>query len=163
MPATVQTDFNKHIKAAQGYLALGMPLEADAELDEIDPELRDYSGVLCYRLKVYRALEKWDLMQTVARTLTRREPGVPDWWVALANATRRLGSVENARSILLKVVEIQSNVAILHYNLACYECQLGNVEEAKSRLKQAFELEPRYRVKAPEDEDLEALWDRPPS
>ena len=30
--------------------------------------------------------------------------------------------------------------AILHYNLACYECQMGNLDESKTRLKRAFEL-----------------------
>jgi hypothetical protein len=36
---------------------------------------------------------------------------------------------------------------------------LENLAEAKSRLKRAFELEPRYRIKALEDEDLGAVWD----
>jgi hypothetical protein len=31
---------------------------------------------------------------------------------------------------------------ILHYNLACYECQLGELEVAKARLAHAFNLEP---------------------
>jgi hypothetical protein len=43
--------------------------------------------------------------------------------------------------------------------LACYECQLDDLETAKARLKQAFELEPGYRALALEDEDLRPLWD----
>ena len=51
------------------------------------------------------------------------------------------------------------NVAIFHYNLACYECQLGDLEKAKESLNQAFKLEPQFRVAALDDEDLRPLWD----
>jgi len=68
-------------------------------------------------------------------------------------------SIDAARLILVNAVERMPDVAVFHYNIACYDCQLGNLEEAKSRLKRAFELEPRYRMKALEDEDLEGVWD----
>jgi len=51
------------------------------------------------------------------------------------------------------------NAAIFHFNLACYECQLGNLEKSKESLHRTFKLEPRYRVSALEDEDLEPVWD----
>jgi hypothetical protein len=54
--------------------------------------------------------------------------------------------------------EAQPNAAILHYNLACYECLLGDVEVAKVRLQHAFKLDPTLRMKALEDEDLQAVW-----
>jgi len=44
-----------------------------------------------------------------------------------------------------------------HFNLACYECQLGNLETTKERLRRAFELEPLYRQRALDD-DLKPLW-----
>ena len=49
---------------------------------------------------------------------------------------------------------------MLHYNLACYECQLGDVEVAKARLQRALKLETRMRQMALEDENLRAVWDR---
>jgi hypothetical protein len=61
--------------------------------------------------------------------------------------------------ILLEAVERIPTAAILHYDLACYECLLGDVEVAKARLQHAFKLEPRYRLKALEDEDLKAVWE----
>ena len=74
-------------------------------------------------------------------------------------ATRRADSINAARLILLEAVERIPKAAIFHYNLACYECQLGDVEVAKIRLEHALKLEPRYRLKALEDEDLEGVWD----
>jgi len=45
------------------------------------------------------------------------------------------------------------------YNLACYECQLGELEVAKVRLSYACKLDKTYRVLALDDEDLKPLWD----
>jgi hypothetical protein len=64
------------------------------------------------------------------------------------------------RLILLEAVERLPSAAIQHYNLACYECLLGDLEVAKGRLTYAIKLEPRYREKALDDEDLKEVWDR---
>ena len=66
--------------------------------------------------------------------------------------------MDAARLILVNAVDRQPNVAIFHYNLACYNCLLGLLDEAKARLRRTFELEPRYKLTALEDEDLEGLW-----
>jgi len=147
-----------HLLAAEGYLDLGLPLDANAELEKIDPEKRDESEVLILRLEIYETLEKWELVQTVAKALVNRRPDNINWFVSLANATRRTDSIEAARSILLTAVTGQPRVAIFHYQLACYECQLGDVEVAKARLKHALKLDPQLRMTALENADLEAVW-----
>jgi len=45
---------------------------------------------------------------------------------------------------------------LLHYNLACYECQLGEMEEAKARLEHALKIDPGMRLMALDDSDLES-------
>jgi tetratricopeptide (TPR) repeat protein len=151
--------FKSKITAAEGYIELGMPLEANEELDQIDADQRAHTEVLALRVKIYSALNKWELMQTVAKRLALIEPDNVQWTVSWAYSTRRVDSIEAARTIMVNAVERMPDVAVFHYNLACYECQLGNLDEAKGRLKRAFELEPRYRIKALDDEDLESLWD----
>jgi len=47
---------------------------------------------------------------------------------------------------------------MIHYNLACYECVMGEAELGKARLRHALKLEPRLRVMALEDEDLRGVW-----
>jgi len=46
------------------------------------------------------------------------------------------------------------------YNLACYECQLGRLEQAKQWLQEAFELGDAQPMKlaALDDPDLGPLW-----
>jgi hypothetical protein len=155
----LEPDNQHHVTAAQGYLELGMPLEADAELDSVNPDVRHLPEVLAVRIVIYSALKKWELMQTVAKRMALYDPEEPQWTVSWAYATRRADSIEAARMILINAVERLPNTAIFHYNLACYECQLGDLEAAKARLKRASELEQGFRRIALDDEDLRPLWD----
>ena len=134
-------------------------MDANAELEEIDPEVRHVPEVLEVRVGIYRALQKWELMQVVAKALAIHDPDEPQWTVSWAYATRRADSIEQARIILVNAVERIPNVAIFHYNLACYSCQLGDVEGAKRSLHRAFTLDQGMRVMALDDEDLRPLWD----
>jgi tetratricopeptide (TPR) repeat protein len=151
-------DDQRHLTAAEGYATLGMYLDANAELEEIDAEVRHVAEVLTVRLEIYRGLERWELMRTVAGRLAAHDPDNAQWSISLAFATRRAQSIEAARRILLEAVERLSKEPILHYNLACYECQLGELEVAKARLAHAFRLEPKCRLMALDDDDLAPLW-----
>lgn len=148
----------RHLQAAAGYIELRMYLDANDELERVTAELRHLPQVLVFRLEIYRALEKWELMQTVARRLANGEPENVQWWISWAYATRRADSIDAARLILVNAMELHSAAAVIHYNLACYLCQLGDLEESKATLQRAFELDERFRSKALQDEDLEPLW-----
>jgi hypothetical protein len=65
-----------------------------------------------------------------------------------------------ARDNLLRVVENFPISATMRYNLACYECQLGRLEQAKEWLEKAFQLGDAKKMKLPAlaDPDLEPLW-----
>ena len=155
----LETKDQRHLTAAQGYVELGMFLDANAELEEIDSGLRAAPEVLAVRLGIYTGLKKWELMQMVAKSLINHEPSEVQWSISLAYATRRTESIDAAKVILLEAVERHPKEPMLHYNLACYECQLGDVEVAKARLQHALKLEPRMRLMALEDEDLREVWD----
>ncbi len=152
-------DDQRHLTAAEGYAALGMYLDANAELEQIDAEVRHVAEVLAVRLEIYRGLERWELMQTVAGRLAAHDPDSAQWSISLGYATRRAQSIEAAKLILLEAVERHPQEPILHYNVACYECQLGDIGVAKARLQHAFKLEPKCRLMALDDDDLAPLWD----
>ena len=138
----------RHVTAAEGYLALGMYLDADGELEQVQPNVRHVAEVLAVRVGIYGALEKWELMLTVARRLALYDPDNVQWAVSLAYATRRAETIEAAKALLLSAVERHPKEAILHYNLACYECQLGDLEIARARLSHAFNTVPTTRQSA---------------
>jgi hypothetical protein len=98
-------------------------------------------------------------MQTVAKRLAIHDPDEPQWTTSWAYATRRADSIEQARIILVNAIERMPNVAIFHFNLACYECQLGGLPKASKSLHRAFKLDPVMKVMALDDEDLRPLWE----
>jgi len=79
--------------------------------------------------------------------------------ISLAYATRRADSIEAAKEVLLNAEPKFPREPTIKYNLACYFCQTGGVQNAKNYLKKAFELDPNCRMAALEDEDLKPLWE----
>jgi hypothetical protein len=53
-------NFERRIRAAEGYVELGMFLDANSELEEIEADRRQDVEVLELRLRIYSALEKWN-------------------------------------------------------------------------------------------------------
>ena len=148
----------KRLNAAQGYVELGMFIEANDQIEDIDPFCRCVPQVLATRLAIYNGTQKWELARVVAKRLTEFNSGHSQWFISLAYATRRAESIEAARTILLQALNKHPKDAIIHYNLACYECQLDDMPAARRYLKRAFEIEQTCRAMALDDPDLEPLW-----
>jgi tetratricopeptide (TPR) repeat protein len=148
----------KHREAADGYCRLGMWFEADAELDEINPADRANPAVLAVRVEIYRGLENWELMRETSKRLVEFDPDDPQWRISFAFATRRAVSIEAAKEILLKAVAKFHEEALIYFNLACYDCQLGHLDWAKESLAAAIQIAPGWRIAALDDPDLEPLW-----
>ena len=102
--------------------------QRSAELDLITPDVRHLPEVLEVRLDIFRAAEKGELMEVVARTLAQYDPENVQWTVDWSYSVRRAESLEEARQILVKAISRNPAPAIFHYNLACYVCQLGDLE-----------------------------------
>ncbi len=149
----------RHLNAAIGYLELGMLDEAAGELENLPPEVRTSTSVLCVRLEIYRSAKKWTLMEVVARELWKRYPDDSAYWINFAWATRRSESVQAAQIILLEALKKFPNDAMTNYNLGCYACQLGDMDNAKKFVGDAIKLDSKYKLMALDDEDLEPLWD----
>src|SRR5882757_8824623 len=131
----------QHWQAAVGYVELGMFADADLELDEIDAFCRALPEILCMRLAIYRGLKKWELMQQIAKRLKEFQPDNVQWTISLAYATRRTFSIDVAMEILVDAEAKFPTEPAIPYNLACYYCQLGEIEKAKRYLKKAFEID----------------------
>ena len=137
----------------------GLFLEADTELDKIDPFNRAAREVLAVRIAIYQGLRKWELMREVAKRLAEFQPNDSQWVISLAYATRRADSIKAAKEILLNVEPKFPKNAVIKYNLACYFCQTGDIKTAKNYLKRAFEIDLSWRTAALDDEDLKPLWE----
>ncbi len=66
--------------------------------------------------------------------------------------------IVEARDILLRGERaITSPSPLVDYNLACYFCLLGDLAEARRRLKRACAREPEWESEAAADPDLATL------
>ena len=147
------TEDHQHLTAADGYCELKMYLDADAELEQIPDKRRHLPDVLAINLKIYDGM-----MHVMAKNLVEYDPDDVQWWIALTNATRWTENLEAAKSILLEGLKKHPKEAIIYYDLACYECQLGDLKLAKNYLKHAIKIDKHCHITALDDEDLRPLW-----
>ena len=148
------------LEAAQGWLELGLPDEASKELENITPELREHPVVLRLRWGILVAAKNWEAGLEVANSLIRLVPDDPIGWIGRSYALHEMKRTTEARENLLQVVDKFSVNSTMRYNLACYECQLGHLEQARGWLDKALKLGDAKAMKqaALEDRDLEPLW-----
>src|SRR5258705_7224706 len=129
-----------HLRAAEGWLGLGDHESANQELEGISMDCQAHPAVLGTRYCVYAAEKKWDACVEVGRKLVELEPKESFGWVNRSYALRRApgGGVQAAYDALKPAAERLDDLEHVTFNLACYACQLGNLEVARAWLAQAF-------------------------
>jgi tetratricopeptide (TPR) repeat protein len=157
MPSPELLPILKRLNAAVGYLNLGMPQEAWNELEDIDAKEQARPEVLKVRVEVCRALKQWEMMAEASNHLREIEPDEVGHSLNMAYATRRFKSESEAAEILSLALRRYYDDALVRYNLACYWCVMGRVEEAREMLGTACRRDESLRELAETDEDLVGL------
>lgn len=155
-------DRNTHrrLQYASGYVALNLLNEAAEELEKIFWDDRLETPVLEVRMEVCFSAKQWDAVIGVAQELARRHPEKEQPWINWAYALREMNRVAEAKAVLLEAEATHGTTsAVLHYNLGCYDCLLGNLSAARDRLNRACKMEPRFKTEALDDPDLNAIWE----
>jgi len=148
-----------YLIAAEGWLELGDHLEANEELERISAELRGHPDVLQVRWRVFAAARKWGAAAEIAQGICQLAPDEPFGWIHLSYS---LHETKEALDTLLHVADWFPNNWLIAYNLACYQTQLGDLEEAWRWLGYAMDKADtkEIKLKALDDPDLEPLWRR---
>ena len=149
------------LNAAEGWLMLGLPLEANEELKKISLQGRFHPLVLLTRWEIYTRAHHWEFAHTIAQGLVALLPDEPVGWVNRSYALHQMKRTREAWHALLPAADkFPSNLTVA-YNLACYACQLGMFDEAGRWLKKAMKLaDPNHvQLVALEDPDLKPLWE----
>lgn len=120
---------------------------------------RERLEVMLLRLDTLQTLKRWEECAVLGQEAASRYPDCGAIYLVTAYAIRRAQSLPAARDFLLLAEDELGDEAMFHFNLACYACQLGDLQEAERRLEMAFEIDPKYRSQALEDEDLRPMWD----
>lgn len=151
-----------HFNAAVGWLELGNRVEARAELALISPENFRHPLVLNLRWSLDAEEKKWDAALVTAQEITAALPDDAAGWLHCAYALRRAksGGLEKALAFLEPVADQFPNEPVIAFNLACYACQLNQLDEARQWLKRASKIggEKEIQFMALADDDLKPLW-----
>jgi len=143
--------------AAQGYGELGMVDEALTELDTLPADMKRHSKVIELRLAILMQARRWTDALQASRDLCNLEPEKTMGYIHAAFCLHELGHTVEARETLLGGPTALHAEPTYHYNLACYECRLGNLDLAQAHLDRSFQLDKKFREFARSDPDLEPL------
>ena len=150
------------LSAAIGWIELGVPAEAEAELTRISAGQQSHPDVLEVRWAVLAHLGRWDTALEIARALLRRAPNRSSGWLHYAFSLRRVSKdgLQQAWDALLPAYGKFPREPTIPYNLSCYACQMEQLEEARAWLRRALKIGGKERIKrmALDDPDLEPLW-----
>ncbi len=150
-----------HLNAAAGWLELGALAEAQRELARISGSNLFQAEVLDFRWHLLTAQHAWAEALEVARLHVRTEPKSAEAWIHQSFTLHELKRTDEAYAELHRVAERFSDVGTIPYNLACYTCRLGRLEEARTWLKRACKLQGKKATisMAAEDPDLASMRD----
>jgi tetratricopeptide (TPR) repeat protein len=149
-----------HYQAALGWLELGDHRAANEELEQVSPLNRAHPDVLEIRWTVYQREQRWDACRDLAEAMTAKEPQDPRGYIYQAQTHYGQKQYQAAYEILAPVVQRFADSWWLAYDLACYACLTGRLEEARNLLDKAFSLDPsnEAKLRSLEDPDFKALW-----
>jgi tetratricopeptide (TPR) repeat protein len=148
----------RRLEYVKGYLALGMLAHAVQELGEIELKDRFIPKVVEARMDLLCEAKQWNHLVSLAKDYAHLRPCQEKGRIMWAYALRELNRVREARAVLLEVdAIIGKSSALLHYNLGCYHCLLGEIDLAKLRLAKAFRMDEDLRFTAMNDVDLKNL------
>jgi Flp pilus assembly protein TadD len=154
---TLSTHTRRQLGYAEGYLLLGLIIEAAEALAEIAQPDRDATEVLVMTLAVHTERGDWASGAAIGVIVCEREPEDAGHWIQWAYATRRHLGIGEARTILMRGLGLHPREPMLHFNLACYEAQLGNLADARVFLETACGLNANFVELAKNDDDLAPL------
>jgi tetratricopeptide (TPR) repeat protein len=148
-----------HLLAAQGWLELGNCAEAFLELEKITLQHAGHPDVLSVRRRIYSRNKDWLAALNIAKTICQIQPNT------LFSRIHNAYDISALKRGLLETDLAAAPIRLPYffavpYNLACYACQLGDLEEAWEWFKMALEMsnEEEIRKLALNDPDLEPLW-----
>ena len=145
------------LRAASGWIELGLADEALYELEVLPLEVQMMREPLQLKLMAQMECEQWNAASETARLLCLDAEEEPEFFLRAAYCLHETGDTLAACNQLLRGPKALFEMAIFHYNLACYLWTLGEGPRARSHLKQAIDLDETFLAEAREDRDLAGI------
>jgi predicted Zn-dependent protease len=146
------------LNAADGYLYLGLPDEALAEMEALPKEEQTDAAIMLARIRTLLHLKRWQDAEELSHSGETQHPDEDEFTVQRAFALHQLRQGDAAIEVLLAAPDWIRRTGILHYNLACYEARLGDLSIARQCINAAIQMNAAIQKKARIDPDLAELW-----
>jgi predicted Zn-dependent protease len=153
-----------HVSSAWGWLELGDLREARLELAALSAAEQSHPDALETWWKIFAEEEDWRAALECAERAVVSAPEHASGWIHRSFALHELRRTREAFECLQGVVGKFPEEFVIPYNLACYQCQLGDEAAAWTWLKKAAKAgDPRrIRAMALDDPDLAPLREKLP-
>ncbi len=127
------------------------------ELALVPEEFQHEAMVVETRLSVLMQAKRFKEALPHSQELCRLQPERTAGFIHAAFCLHELGNTHGARELLLSGPSSLKAEPTYHYNLACYEAALGNLDQARAHLDVSFAMDKKLRDHAKDDPDLQAL------
>jgi hypothetical protein len=149
------------LRAAVGWLELGLADEALYELETLPADAKTRRDALEVKLAAQMDCQKWNRASDTARILCLKAADEPVFFLRAAFCLHETGDTLAARNWLLRGPKTLFEMAIFHYNLACYLWILGEGKRARTHLKKAITMDESFLEAARDDRDLAGIGPLP--
>lgn len=165
------------LQEAEGYLDLIMavpdaePVRAQhrvrlarralAALDQLDRTESNHGRAHYLRGQAFRLMEKYHQAIDALQKAADFDPLNIHIHLALAWCFKRIGRIDLAIESLEEALELDDELGILHYNLACYWSLARNVGLSLVHLARAFDLHSDYRQMVLTEPDFDPVRNHP--
>jgi Flp pilus assembly protein TadD len=147
----------KILRAAAGWLELGLADEALAELAMLPAEAQVLRAPLEIKLAAQMERGQWNIASETARLLCLKAEDEPEFFLRAAYCLHETGDTLAARDQLLRGPKKLFEIPVFHYNLACYLWTLGDADRAREHLTRAVSMDRDFLDSARCDRDLQGI------
>jgi len=99
-PADIPPPDSLHLSSASGWLQLGNPGEALADLAKVSAEHRKHRDVLLLEWHIHARNKDWERCVEIGGVMAKLNPGDPSGWINQANAMFYLKRGQEALDLL---------------------------------------------------------------
>ncbi len=153
----MNTEVQKHLEYASGYLDLKMLEDALHETDlvlSLEPHNPHAVAMKSAILWFQNRLREAEPFVAELAEMNPRDAGI---WINLAYIRRRTQSLDAAVETLRHAFDANPRDALAHFNMACYRAAQKRLDEALALLTDALHLDPKLRELARAEPDLADL------
>ena len=161
-PTEYDDSYMFHACSVWASLTQSNPSDAANHLRQIPEPLREHPFFTFLTENIYMASQDWVNLEAFTRKQIDWQPEKNHSWVLRSIALDKMGQTQAAYIFLLEALERFPNEFNFSYNLACFACKLGHMDEAWEWVEKAFHLSKLETFKSwlLTDDDLKPLREK---